>query len=38
MTPARSVLRRDGYLPIEAHGLIGDGRDSALVGRDGRIS
>ncbi len=38
MTPAWPVLRRDGYLPIEAHGLIGDGRGCALVGRDGAIS
>jgi GH15 family glucan-1,4-alpha-glucosidase len=28
----------DGYLPIADHGLVGDGRGSALVGRDGRIS
>ena len=32
MTPARPVLRRDGYLPIETHGLIGDGRGCALGG------
>jgi GH15 family glucan-1,4-alpha-glucosidase len=29
---------REGYLPIQDHGLIGDGRGGALVGRDGAIS
>lgn len=27
----------DGYLPLEHHGLIGDGTTAALVGRDGAI-
>ncbi|MFI7143243.1 trehalase-like domain-containing protein [Streptomyces massasporeus] len=27
-----------GYLPIKDHGLIGDGRACALVGRDGTVS
>ncbi|MFF6877513.1 glycoside hydrolase family 15 protein [Streptomyces sp. NPDC012474] len=32
------LKRREGYLPIEDHGLIGDGRGCALVGRDAEIS
>lgn len=28
----------EGYLPIEDHGLIGDGATAALVGRDGAVS
>jgi alpha,alpha-trehalase len=38
LNPAfRSVHTRDGYLPLEDHGLIGDGTTTALVGLDGSI-
>ncbi|MEU6720883.1 glycoside hydrolase family 15 protein [Nonomuraea sp. NPDC046802] len=33
----RPVLRRDGYLPLEDLGVIGDGTTVALVGLDGSI-
>ncbi|MET8677008.1 trehalase-like domain-containing protein [Streptomyces sp. NPDC004647] len=32
-----SPASRERYLPIEDHGLIGDGRGCALVGRDGAV-
>jgi GH15 family glucan-1,4-alpha-glucosidase len=33
--PLRDI---NGYLPLEDHGLIGNGTTAALVGRDGAIS
>ncbi|UFS70696.1 glycoside hydrolase family 15 protein [Geomonas sp. RF6] len=34
----KAIKRHDGYLPIEDHGLVGDGDTAALVGADGAIS
>lgn len=39
MSDAWTPLRRiDGYLPLEDHGLVGDGSTAALVARDGAVA
>ncbi|MFH7340358.1 glycoside hydrolase family 15 protein [Streptomyces sp. KHY 26] len=35
--PFRPIRRRDGHLPLEDLGLIGDGTTAALVGLDGSV-
>jgi GH15 family glucan-1,4-alpha-glucosidase len=37
MTNFAPVRRKDGYLPIEDYGLIGDGSTAGLIGRDGAL-
>ena len=34
----KPLQRRDDYLPIEDHGLVGNGATAALIGRDGSLS
>ncbi len=36
--PTRPITYTEGHLPIEDHGLIGDGSTCALIGRDGTVS
>ena len=38
VTPFAPIRYLEGYLPIEDHGLIGDGTTAALIGRDGAIA
>jgi GH15 family glucan-1,4-alpha-glucosidase len=38
MNEFKPITYDSGYLPIEDHGLIGDGSTAALVGRDGAVS
>jgi alpha,alpha-trehalase len=38
MNEFKPITYSGGYLPIEDHGLIGDGSTAALVGRDGAVS
>ncbi|UGY94471.1 glycoside hydrolase family 15 protein [Streptomyces gobiensis] len=37
MTAPRPLTAHQGYPPIEDHGLVGDGRGCALIGRDGSV-
>jgi len=36
-SPFAPFRRLDGYLPLEDHGLVGDGSTAALVARDGAV-
>lgn len=36
-TDRRSVRREDGYLPLNAYGMLGDGHAGALVAADGAV-
>ncbi len=38
MTPESRAFLGDGPGPIEAYGLLGDGRSAALIGRDGTLA
>jgi alpha,alpha-trehalase len=37
LPPFEPLERHDGYLPIERHGIIGDGSGCALVAADGKV-
>lgn len=34
----KNLHRVDSYLPIEDHGLVGDGATATLIGRDGSVA
>ena len=38
MTPESRAFLGNGPAPIEAYGLVGDGRSAALIGRDGTLA
>jgi len=37
IAPWAPFRRVDGYLPLEDHGLVGDGSTAALIARDGAV-